>query len=56
MLTAAEKQARLLKLVSDPSKIDELYQRIDDLSKKMEDTKAKLDAIDKKKTELLSES
>jgi len=56
MLTAQEKKAKLIQLLSDPSKVDELYQRIGDLSKQLEDTKAKLDSIDKKKTELLRDS
>lgn len=56
MTTLLEKKAKLMQLVNDESKVIELYRRIDELSKKLDETKLKLESVEKKKTDLLTES
>ena len=56
MATLAESKAKLLQLVNDDAKLLELYRRIEELSRKLDDTRAKLDAVEKKKTEFLTDS
>ena len=56
MTSIQEKKTKLLALANDDSKVFELYQRINELSKRLEDIKHQLEAIEKKKTSLLTDS